>query len=387
MTYLEKLRKMLAEKADEARSLNEEGKLEEAEAKLEEVRSIKKKIAIQEELDAEETRSMKDKMKNGASTVVTGGSSEPQKATEEERSSAFLKAIQGKPLTDEQRALVQSATGSEGGYLVPKAISTQINELKRQYKSVKDVIGVVPVSTESGSFVMEDSASLTELVNFNDTNTGLAEQTPAFKNVEWAVKNYGAVTPIAKAFLQDETANFMAYLSGLFARKAIRTENKKAFEVLPTGKTAKAVTDLKSLKKVVNVDLDPAIKGISVFAMNQDGFNFFDAMEDGNGRPLLQQDPVNKTQYLLLGLPVHVFSNAELPTTGTTTKKARIFVGAISEGVKFFDRGVYEVAISTEAAFTKAQTVARVIERFDVKQGDVGAYEMIEVDVTGAAGA
>lgn len=371
MRKIDEMKQLLATKKDEMRSFLDADKIEEAKAVKEELRKLNEKIELQIELDKEEIREVETKMEN-----------REIKVEELEIRSIFTKAIQGKSLTTEERALVHSAVSADGGYLVPKDIQNDINELKRQYKSAKDIVGVIPVGTESGSFVVEDLSTMTDLVNFDDTTTGLAEANPKFKDVQYKVANYGAITPIAKTFLQDETANFLNYLNGYFAKKAIKTENTKIFAELKLNKTAKTVTDIKSLKAIVNKDLDPAIKAMSVFAMNQDAFNKIDEMTDTTGRPLLQPDPSKKTEYLLLGLPVHVFSNAELVTTGTTTKLAPIFVGALSEGVKFFDRGVYEMAISNEAGFKQNQVVARVVERFDVKQNDASAYVLANIDVT-----
>ncbi|WP_431798896.1 phage major capsid protein [Halobacillus andaensis] len=369
MKKIDELKQMKTDLKEEVRSLNEASKVEEAETKLAELRALEKQIEIQMELDKEEQREVEIKMENREKNNQKLGL---------ELRTVFTKAVQGKSLTQEERALVQSSVSADGGYLVPEEIKNEINELKRQYKSAKDIIGTVPVTTEAGSFVQEDLAGITELVNFDEDNTGLDEQKPKFTNIEYKVANYGSVTPISRSFLQDETANFMNFLNGHFAKKAIRTENAKIFAALKQDKTAKEVTDLKSLKKIVNVDLDPAIKAMSVMAMNQDAFNALDEMEDANGRPLLQINPADSTQYLVLGLPVHVYSNAELPSVDG---KAPMFIGATSEGAKFFDRGVYEVAVSTEAGFTKNQNVARVVERFDVKQADASAYEFAEIDV------
>lgn len=372
MKKIDELKQTLETVKGEVRSLNEAGKVEEAEAKLTELRSVQKQIEIQSELDKDEKREVENKMTKEIRKVDNN---------EIEVRNAFYKAVAGKSLTQEERALVYSADANGDGLLIPQDIQTKINELKRQYASAKSLLDVVSVTTESGSFVVEDTSTMTGLTNFDDTTTGLTETNPKFRNIEYKVVNYGNITPVAKSFLQDETANFMAYLSKHFARKAVMTENTKIFAELKTGKTSVAVADLKGLKKVVNVNLDPAIKSMAVIVTNQDGFQFFDEMEDGNGRPLLQPNPSQETEYLLLGRPLHVFSNAELPTTGTTTKKAPVFIGALSEGAKFFDRGVYEVGVSEHAGFKQNQVVAKVVERFDVKQSDADAYVLAEVTV------
>ena len=294
--------------------------------------------------------------------------------TQIEERDAFIKTLQNKA-TPEERALVVESIGEDGGYLVPQDIATQINELKRNYKSAKELVDVVSTGTLSGSFVVEAGGNVTQLVNFDEDNQGLDEQAPKFDTVEYSINSYGAVTPISNSFLQDETGGFMTYLNRLFARKAIKTENAKIFEALETGKDAKEVSDINGIKELFNVELDASIAANAVVVTNQTGFQLLDSLEDNNGRGLLQDNPADATQKLLQGRVVHVFSDAELSAdTG-----APIYVGDLDEAIKFFDRGVYEVAISKEAGFYKNQTVARVVERFDVVQADADAYVLANI--------
>jgi HK97 family phage major capsid protein len=374
MKKIDELKQELNTLTEEVRSLNSGGKVEDAEAKLEEVRALKKQIAIQEEIDKEEEREIETKIETR--TVIEKGD---QKM---EIRNVFTKAVLGKQLTEEERALV-TTVDADGGFLVPKEISNDIQELKLQYKSAKELVDVVPVGTKSGSYVVEDLAGMADLINFDEATGNLAEQQPKFRNVPFDVLPYGALTPISNILLQDEKANLMGYVNRNFIKKAIRTENKKIFDALKLGKTAKLLADWKALKKSMNKDLDPMVAEVSIVVTNQDGFDYMDAaLDSATGRPILQPDPTNPTKKLFMGKPVHVFSNVELPTTGTTTKKAPIFYGSLVDGVKFFDREVYEVAVSKEAGFSKNQTLVRCIERFDVKQADVDAYVYGEFDVT-----
>ncbi|MBP1967981.1 HK97 family phage major capsid protein [Virgibacillus natechei] len=363
MDKLQELRQQLAANKEEVRGLLNDNKVEDAEAKMEEVRNLEKTIELQVELDKEEEREMDNKFKEEKR--------ENKGDSKVEKREAFLKAVRGVKLTDEERALVVTSPDEDGGYLVPETVSTTIEELKRNYKSAKSLVDVVPTSTKAGSFPVEKGGNNTELVNFDEDNTGLAEQTPKFTNVEYSVAAYGAITPLSNSFLQDEAGNFMSYLNRLFAKKAIKTENSKIFAALKQGKTAKSVTDIKSIKALFNKDLDAAIAENARVITNQTGFQFLDEMEDKQGRPLLQPNPANATQKLLQGRVVEVFSDKELPNV---SGKAPIYVGSFTDAIKMFDRGVYEVAISKEAGFTKNQTVARVIERFDVKKADADAY-------------
>src|SRR5699024_6078485 len=254
-------------------------------------------------------------------------------------------------------------------------VKTDINELKRSYKSAKELVDVIPTSTDKGSFVMEEGANLTELINYDADNEGLTKQNPKFKNVVYSITNYGAITPVSNSFLQDEQGDFLSYLNRLFARKAIHTENKKIFAEAKQGKTAVQVDSIDGIKAELH-KLDPTISENAVFAVNQTAIALLDQMKDKNGRGLLQPNPADATQMMVLGRPVHVFSDVELPNVAD---RGAMFIGDLNEGVKFFDRDVYEVAISTEAGFTRTQTVARCVERFDVKKGDKDAYTYVEI--------
>lgn len=359
---LRELLETINNKKAEARSLVEAKKLDEAQAMTSEIKNLQKEFDLKMQLFEDD--------KNNVPT-------DPKAKDENLEVKAFLNVLRGKPLTSEMQAALTSSSNPDGGYLVPQDINTRINELKRQYKAAKDCCArPYPTSTKTGTFVYEDLSTLTNLVNFSDSSIGDLDSTsqPKFRQVPYSVKDYGALLPISNQLLQDEDAQLIDYIGRWFAKKAIRTENAQIFAALKTGKTVKALADWKDLKKSINKDIDPIVTANAVVCTNQDGFDVLDSALDNYGRPVLQPDPTNPTQRLFMGKPVYVFSNVELPTTGTTTKKAPIFYGALPEGCTFVDRGVYEVKTSTEAGFTKNVTYVRCIERFDVIQTDTDAY-------------
>ena len=61
------------------------------------------------------------------------------------------------------------------------------------------------------------------------------------------------------------------------------------------------------------------------------------------------------------------------------TTKAPVFVGDLAEFASFFDREGLELAVSSEAGFTKNATYMRAIERFDVKKVDEAAMVYLEL--------
>lgn len=351
--------------------------VEEINAATEEIKAIKAKIAALQEIENEP---------EGGEPMPVKDEIDPKKA--------FLNALRGTASKEELAILNEgtSPTGlqkdgapADGGYIVPEEYDAKIREYMREYKSAKELVGYHKTVVTAGTLIYEDLSTITPLADMSEL-TDLTEQQPKFKNLTYAVKDYGALLPISNTLLQDEQGGLMEYIGRWFAKKDVRTVNSKIFAALIAGKTsAEAIADWKVLKKQINTGLDPMVAANAVIITNQDGFNELDAALDGVGRAVLQPDPVNPTVKRFMGLPVHVFSNAELATTGTTTKKAPIFVGAMTEAVKFIDRGVFEMASSKEFGFGKNATYIRCIDRFDVVVADADAYIYGQITLTAAA--
>lgn len=340
------------------------------------VDNAKAKTLIEEAKDLQEQFNLKSQLlEEEKENVIVNKQSQK---VENKETVAFMKAIKGSGLTEE---LKNALTTTDEGVLVPEQVATQINEALREYPSVRELVDVIPVSTSKGSIPVEQSGNVSALVDFEE-GAELAEQTASFTSVSFNLPSKGAFVPLSRNLLADENKGLPAYLTRLYAKKVAKTENLDIFAALKAGKAAKAVADVQGLIKVITKDLDPAIAATSVVVTNQDGFYHLEQEKDANGNFYLQKDVADASKYTFKGKPVRVYSNDVLPTTGTTTKKAPIFVGNLKEAVKLFDRGQYEVATSEHAAFIKNQNLMRIIARFEAKIGDVDAYIHGEIDVT-----
>lgn len=363
---MRELKAQIAEKKAKAKELANENKITDAKAMIKEINDLQDRYEIEEELFNSEKDNEKDK-----------GKEEPKATYNAE---LFTKVVKGAKLTDAENALLTTGANGEN-LLIPKDVSTKIYELKRQYKSAKNLIGYYPTTTLEGSYPIETLDTLTELVNFTESEDVPESDAPKFVNVEYKIKEYGGILPLSNTLLKNETSGLVTYLGRWFAKKAVRTENKLIFAKLKDGKEAKAIDGMDGLAEVINVDLDPAVSVGAVIVTNQDGFHYMDMQEDKNGRKLLQQDPTNPTRKLYKGLPIEVFSNAELKTT---TNKVPVFVGDLQEGVDFVDRESLEFAMSSEAGFKQNKTYIRVIESIDITAKDKSAYVYGEIDITPA---
>lgn len=379
---IEELRKLLETTKLEVRSLNEANKVEEAEKKLEEVRSLKKKIEIAEELEKEEKRELERQEEERAAEkkviVKTETRTQEQKDAMEMR--AIIKTMTNKTLNGEERKLLEERAllanaGTNGEtYVLPQTISTQIRELIRQYKSLRTVVGELNVTTLTGSFPVETFDNGAGLVLFTeDGTTSIAEATDIkFTQKSWSLKEYGAFVALSNTLLQFTDQELISYVANIFAKKAVITENAILGAALASGKTAKALTDYKGLKKSINRDLDPAALSNTVIVTNQSGYDFLDQQLDSYGRPMLQPNPTNPTQKTLFGYRIEVFSNNALPDIGSTAGsiKSPFFYGDLTDAVKLANKGQYSFATSDQAGFLKNMTYARVITYYDTVQVD-----------------
>jgi len=362
---------------NEARQLVSEDKLEEAKAKVKEAEKLAEKADLLAKLEADDLNNVQ----------VPKGEKKDQDEMKALYRKAFFKAFRRQTLTQEERDAVNALTateGEDGGLLVPEDVQTAINQYKRSLPQLETLIEVVPVSTASGSRVFEKLATMTPFANITDDTADIDEMDhPKFEPLTYAIKKYAGWLPVPNDLLKDSDQNIIAYLRNWIARKSIVTRNTLILDILTDG-TAVSFADYKDIKKAINKTLDPMIAANAVIVTNQDGFHYLDTLEDGTGKPILQVDITQPSRKLFAGKPIEVVANSVLATTGTTTKKAPIFVGDLKEGIVMFERQGYQIDTTREGgtAFRKDRTEIRVIERENIKAKDTGAFVYGEIDVT-----
>ena len=293
---------------------------------------------------------------------------------------AFYNALRGKATVEDQLVIqnaLSSTVEADGGLLIPVDQQTEINELKRQYQSLREFVTVEPVSTKTGSRVVEKYAETTAFAELTEGDSAADTDSPQFEAIKYDIKDYAGILPIPNNLLNDTNTKIRAYLNKWLAKKSVATENKNILTVLKTG-TKKTIKTIDDIKNIINVDLDPTISNNSIVLTNQDAFNVLDKMKDADGNYLLEKDPTNPTKKLLSGKTVYVLSNKILPTN---TQNAPIFIGNLKEAVVLFDREQLSL-LSTNIgkdAFEKNLTNVRAILRHDVKKFDGGAFVFGEI--------
>lgn len=276
-------------------------------------------------------------------------------------------------------------TPADGGLIVPSDIQTMIREQMRALNPLSELFTVETVSTNTGSRV-RDTAPTNGFTKVAEMGTISKDDKPAFTKVEFTVEDYALIVPVSNDLLSDTDQNLLAYLSRWLGKKAVITENKLLLTLLTAlDGAAASITEsgaLKAIKKMVNVTLDPIFGVSASFLTNQSGFNFLDSLEDSNGRPLLQINPADRTQYMVGGRAVHVVSDAVLPNKTT----APLYIGDFKSFGTLFRRQAMEIASTNIGgnAWNTNSTEVRAITRLAVAKFDDKAVAAGKITLPGA---
>jgi HK97 family phage major capsid protein len=386
----ELLRALEVEKA-KVRSLLAENKVLEAEKVMEEVRALQKKVALQQELEALEEHNLDD-----ATPITPINRTDAELETEYKR--VFLKGLRRQRITADDHSTINEyrAAMHEGGVtgdpdgdmgiIVPQDIQTRINELMRTLNDLSQYIRVETVNTLSGSRVLEKDEDMVPFAVVDEYGEIQEIDNPKFTPVTYKLIKRAGFLPLTNELLKDTDQNILAYISNWIAKKHVVTKNSLIIAIL-NSLSKKSLADIKAIKKVLNVDLDPAISLSSTIITNQDGFQWLDEQEDGNNRPLLQDDITQPGKKLFKGRPIVVISNRILPSTGTTTIKAPFIVGNFKELMVLFTRGIYELASTNIGgdAWRRDTTELRTITRDDCVKWDSEAAVFGQLTISSGA--
>lgn len=362
------LRRNLTAKLKEARELIDAGKIEEGQKATKEAEEIRDKIALEEEMQELEKTVSDD-------TVVVDVEERATKKKVESRT-ALVRFLQGKKLSKEERdVLVETTTPGEDqnsvAVIVPQDIYTEINELKRQYKPLKQFVDVQSTSTNSGSFVYENGDTIEPFVDITEA-TEIGEMlSPTMKQQKFAITDKGGILPISNTLLADEKGGLVKYINKWIARKSTITDNRKILAVLKEYGIKLNASTHAQIKKAINTRLDPELLAGAVIITNQNGFDIMDQWVDATGKPILQPNPTDATKKMLSGINIEVFANSNIPDENGASP---VYIGNLEEAVKFMDREQLVLAVSTEAGFTKNLTLIRAIQRDDVEPKDTQSY-------------
>jgi HK97 family phage major capsid protein len=389
---LQKLEQMKAE----VRALLGQDKVDEAEKRMEDVRALQKKIEVQRQLEEEERGGLGlggGQPIDGEARTITKEDAELEK----EYRQIFMKAIRRRPVSSEERSIIKEyekravmhtggvvgQTEGDSGLILPQDIQTKIYTLMRDFNDLSQYVNVQNVTALSGSRVLEKDEDMVPFADVEEYGEFQTIDNPKFVPVSYSLKKRGGILPLTNELIADTDQNIEAYVTNWISKKAVVTRNYHITNLLNT-MTKKQLANFDDIKKVLNVDLDPAISANSIILTNQDGYHWMDEQKDNNGRYLLQDDPTQPGRKLFKGRPVVVASNRFLKTEGTTTLLAPFIIGDLKQLIVLFNRRFFELASTKEGgdAFIRDTTNLRTIIRDDYKFWDTGTAVFGQLDVT-----
>lgn len=208
-------------------------------------------------------------------------------------------------------------------------VTTPIREIKTTV-DLKPFTTIYPAKKASGKYpILKKATSKMVSVAELEKNPALAK--PEFEQVDWSVETYRGAIPVSQESVDDADVDLISIVAETVGQIKVNTTNAAIADVLKSF-TAKTVANVDDIKKILNVDLDPAYD--VAFVVSQSFYQILDTLKDGNGRYLLQDSITAVTGKVLLGKPVFVLSDEILGASG----EAKAFVGDFKRGILFADR-------------------------------------------------
>lgn len=361
-------------------------KLDEAKEAKEELQTMQDKFDLLDDIEVE------DKVKVEDAEEVT-----PMAEIKKDAIHEFANAAR-----NHFKNTMNEGTAADGGYTVPADILTRINHYKEAKFSLKKLVRVENVTTNTGRRIFQTKASHSGFSSVNEAAAIGQGTAPQFGKIDYAIDKYAGILPVTDELLADSDANITDVLVSWLGDEGVATENTQILSLINPGSTGTNITSapIDGIKNALNVTLGQAYAEGAAVITNDDGFNFLDTLKvDANSNEYLlkpAKDQTAPTPYTLaVGarlVPVVVVPNAVFPSTVVATGDNAgtyipFVVGDLKEAVAFFDRQQLSIMTSNTAsinvtendtttvlsAFESDLTLFRGIMRFDVVSRDSDA--------------
>lgn len=387
---MREIKSQINNKKTEARNLASENKIVEAKALLKEIKELEDAYEVEAAL-LDDTKKQVQTPKNEEKVEYNA-----ELFTKAVANSILMQRTgKGLDLTPEQMNAISEKTGADGGFAVPEDISVKIERRLKDSTDLFNLVDSEKVYTRKGERTYEKRTEQTGLINLDEAGTIQDVGGPQLERIKFNLHDFAGMCTIPNDLLQFATSELEGYIIEWLVDKVRVTRNTKILYGAGTGSddvqgimkstvyTKLPLTDpkLKDFKTVKNVKIPNVFKNISSWIVNQDGFNYLDSLEDATGRPYLQPDPKNPTQYIFLGRPVIELPNEVLKTE---EEKIPVLFGDLKSAYKYFYDGSYQLLTTNigAGAFETNTTKTRVITKLDGTVKDDKALLICEVTVT-----
>ncbi|MCH1677394.1 phage major capsid protein [Enterococcus faecalis] len=308
-----------------------------------------------------EKRSLEQKGEENMEKVILEG-----QEVENKEVRGFLEYLRSK----ETRALPESFEGvksADASAVIPEEIITKAKMLPESVVDLRNMITRQKVTHAMGKYpILKANDAVLATVAELEKNPDLEK--PAFEEVKYEVETYRGQIAVAEEALQDSDDDLSGIIARHIQRQGLNTANKAIVAKLQTA-TPVAAKSIDDLKTQVNTGFDPAYN--LEFIVSQSFFNVLDQMKDNNGRYLLEDDIKAQSGKSLLGRKVTVLADKLI---GTKDGDKVAFLGQPDAFAVFFDR------VDTTVRWVEHQYYGQVLAvamRFDCEVVDKNAGKYI----------
>lgn len=351
---LAELRALYAQLTGQARQLNNEGKIDEASAKLEERKNIQKQIDIAEELEKDEKRFLKTQQKTDK--------------IDEMRSAVAYALGKSNELSEEERAVIKT---SDNAAFIPESILKEI-EIQKGYKSLKSLCNQRPVTSSKGAIPVID-LDQNELLDVTEGDD-LVDGTLVSTEVSYNCTNAGLLQQLTTDLIEDSVVEIEGIARNNFVTIAAIKENKKILSV--TDKNAQTVVG--TTYKDVEMELAKALpsnKAGLIILANPKAYATLKTARDKNDRSLNLITNINGQEYAFDTCPIHAFDNGLVESTDT---QELYYILDMKEAIQFIDRKGITILRDINIKKMGAPVIA-IGEKFDVVKGSARSIKKIAI--------
>ncbi|WP_419242144.1 phage major capsid protein [Pediococcus pentosaceus] len=314
----------------------------------------------------DEPSAKKQKEEKGGKTMATNLTAKQKEEKKENRTRSIENYIRS-------HGTVRDAGLKTGdiGAMIPEEI---IYNPEAEVNSVADLSALVtktPATTGSGTYpILKRATAVMNSVAELEENPALAK--PEFENVTWKIATYRGAIPISEESIQDTQVPLMPVIQKNASEQRLNTLNKAISTKLTAfnAKTSTADTVADDLKRVLNVDLDPAYD--KTIVVSQSAYQVLDILKDKEGRYLLQESITAASGLTLFGKSVVVVNDELLGQVG----EAHIWVGDLKRAILYVNR------VDTQISWVKNEIYGQYLGlamRFDVEVADKSAGYFVTV--------
>lgn len=377
MDKLQELRQKYKNLTDEIRALNNEGKVDEATAKLEERKKIQQQIDVEVALQEEEQRELEGKKRKEEEEGRARGAGDDKEPVNEFRS-VVKYAIGGelrKNMTEEERAVVKT---SDNAAVIPDEFINDIIKTKDGFGSLKKYCDQRNVTKNKGIIPVVDleQNEMKDVEEGDDIQDGSLVTT----DIDFTCNKIGLITPLSSELVDDAEVEIEGLVKENFMEISTRKENVRILKVLKENATEVTVEADSTVEETIENTLDtalPSYKAGQMILCNPTGYAYLKNKRDANGNKQNLITKINGVEYFN-DYPIDTIDPKLITLSPGKTKL--FYIANMKEAVLWTQRKERTIAISGTlgAGFDNDTTKCRVLERAGAQKKLTRSIKKIE---------